>query len=123
MSPGGDKQRIECGLQSTLNTSTYTTHIPPAYQTPPGAPTPAPAPAPAPAPRTTGLNMQLPKAADSKKARLKRKAAPTREGPAWKSVKILKDHDSAPQVQCLTRLRPRLTWLCSVSRVRAFVCT
>ena len=41
---GGDNQRIilvfytttsrsiECGLQSTLNTSTYTTHMPPAYQ-------------------------------------------------------------------------------------------
>ena len=28
-------QFIECGLQSTLNTSTYTTHMPPAYQPPP----------------------------------------------------------------------------------------
>ena len=48
--------------------------MPPAYQTPPAAPAPAaPAPTPAPAPRTAGLDTQLPKAADFKKARLKRK--------------------------------------------------
>ena len=62
--------------------------MPPAYQAPPVI-----APAPAPAPRTTGLGAQHPKAFDATKALQKRKSAPTREGPAWKSVKIVKEHD------------------------------
>ena len=77
-----------------------------AYQAPPAAAAPAAAPAPAtapaPAPRPTGLGTQGVAASGGKKARQKRKSAPMREGPVWKSVRVTKEHDTTPQVQCLS---------------------
>ena len=83
-----------------------------AYQAPPAAAAPAsasalaaasaPAPAPAPAPRPTRLGTQGVAASGGKKARQKRKSAPMREGPVWKSVRVTKEHDATPQVQCLS---------------------
>ena len=63
------------------------------------APAPAPAAAAAPMPANTGLNSNAPKASGGERARAKRKAAPKREGGIWKSVTVLQEHDTTPQVQ------------------------
>ena len=99
----------QCGLWTEVHSPQSTVHSPQstpkhaqhmAYQAPPAAA--APAPAPAPAPRPTGLGTQGVAASGGKKARQKRKSAPMREGPVWKSVRVTKEHDTAPQVQCLS---------------------
>lgn len=60
--------------------------------------TPPAPPAPAPAPESTrlGLNQDI----ASSKGRAKRKSLPKRDGPIWKSVTVLVEHDTCPSVQC-----------------------
>ena len=48
-----------------------------------------------------GLQQVAPKASDAPKARQKRAAQPNRTGPIWASVKIVRDHDTSPAVECL----------------------
>jgi predicted nucleic acid-binding Zn-ribbon protein len=52
---------------------------------------------------TARLGLQQPRqtaSASGAGVRNKRKAAPTRDGPIWKSVKIVREHDTTPQVEC-----------------------
>ena len=55
----------------------------------------APAPASAPASR-----LGLDKDVSTSKGRGKRKSLPKREGPIWKTVTVLVEHDTCPSVQC-----------------------
>ena len=47
----------------------------------------------------TALQQPMDLAAGAK-PRKKRQAAPRREGDAWKSVTVLKEHETSPQLQC-----------------------
>ena len=49
------------------------------------------------------MGLQQPRASASASCagvRVKRKAAPTRDGPVWKSVNVTRQHDTTPAVQC-----------------------
>ena len=54
--------------------------------------------APAPAPDATRLGLN--QATAGSKGRVKRKSLPKRDGPIWKSVTVLVEHDTCPSVQC-----------------------
>eukprot|EP00966_Prymnesium_polylepis_P168402 3893534-Prymnesium_polylepis.1 len=49
------------------------------------------------------MGLQQPRASASASGagvRVKRTAAPTRDGPIWKSVTVTREHDTIPAVQC-----------------------